>query len=68
MRGTLESCFTAYISHTFVDLPGEENGPMRGGVCCWWLGGVIVCELHVYQNVFAERGGGIVGESTVNLS
>lgn len=64
MRGTVESCFTAYISHTLVDLLGVESGPMRGLVG----GGVIVCELHVYQNVFAksemERGGGLVGEST----
>lgn len=29
MRGTGESCFTAYISHTSVDFHGEENGPMR---------------------------------------
>lgn len=53
MRGTVESCFTAYISHTFVDLLGEENGPMRGLVVV--AGGVIVCELHVYQNVFAKE-------------
>lgn len=46
MRGTGESCFTAYISHTSVDFHGEENGPMKdrargllvvvgkGGVLC----------------------------------
>lgn len=29
MRGTVESRFTAYISHTLVDLLVEENGPVR---------------------------------------
>lgn len=53
MRGTAESCFTAYISHTFVDLLGEENGPMGGPVVVGR--GVIVCELHVYQNVSAKE-------------
>lgn len=32
MRRTVESRFTAYISHTFADLHGEENGPMRDSV------------------------------------
>lgn len=59
MRGTGESCFTAYISHTSVDFHGEENGPMkdraRGLLVVAGKGGGIVCELHVYQNVFAKE-------------
>lgn len=37
--GLVRGCFTAYISHTFVDLLGKENGPMRGLVVVVWGGG-----------------------------
>lgn len=66
MRGTVESCFTAYISHTFVNLLGEENGPMRGLVVV--LGRLLCVNCMsirmCLQKSETERGGGIVGELT----
>lgn len=63
MRGTVESCFTAYISHTFVDLLGEENGPMRGLVVVVWGGGGLLCvncmSIRMCSQKSETEGGGV---------